>query len=594
MPARDYSPRQILIRLLRLARPYWGLLAASLLVTLLAPPLGLLMPLPLAMVLDSVIGTSPAPAWLREILPLAWTATRDAMLWTSLGSVAVFTLLVYLQGLVAWVLITYVSEKLILLFRSRLFAHVQRLSVGFHDTFGVSHSVYRIQYDVGSIQWILMRGGIPIVSAFVTLFGMIGVMALIDWPLALVALGITVPLYVLTDRFGSRLRDRWVTVKDLDGAALAVIHEVLSSVRVVKAFGQEEHEEERFGQFSEDHVKGQVDVARQQGLLDLLVGIILIVGTVTVLWLGVRHVQQGTLTAGALVLVMTYLAQIYAPLQAISQRLGDLQNGFTSADRALRLLDEDQEVPEAVHPVPLRRAQGNFEFRDVEFGYDPDRVILQSVNLQIPAGACVGITGRTGSGKTTLISLLLRFHDPTAGSIFLDGEDLRNYALSDLRSNIALVLQEAVLFSTTLAENIAYGRPGASQSEIENAARLANAHDFIIQLPDGYQTQVGERGMKLSGGERQRISLARAFLKDSPILILDEPTSAVDVGTETLIMEAIARLTRNRTTFVIAHRLSTLDMCTMRVHVEDGKVRTLSPEEIAAVATGSTVPSELA
>ena len=516
------------------------------------------------------------------IAPPAWVSSREAILFLSLGGLVCFTLLLYLQGLASWVLATSVSERLILLFRSQLFAHTQRLSVSYHDTKGISDSVYRIQFDVTSIQWILMRGGIPVITSFATLFGMVGVMGLLDRSLAAVAVVIIIPLYWLTDHYGKRMRQRWDEVKDLDGASMSVVHEALSAVRVMKAFGQEAREEARFAQHFDRRVSGQVGLARQEGTLDLWVGTVLGFGTAAVLWLGVRHVERGWLTAGGLVLVMTYLAQVYEPLKAISHRIADLQNGFSGAERALRLFDEATEVPEHPHPVPLPRARGEFEFRNVCFGYTPDRSVLREINLRIPAGACIGITGRTGAGKTTLINLLLRFHDPTSGKILLDGQDLRRYRLSDLRRSYAMVLQEPMLFSTTIAENIAYGRPGASQAQIEHAARLANSDDFIQALPDGYRTQVGERGMKLSGGERQRISLARAFLKDAPVLILDEPTSSVDTKTEGLILDAMDRLMRGRTTFMIAHRLSTLDACNVRWHLEDGLIKELSVAETTA------------
>ena len=585
-----YRPLGITARLLNLARPYWPQLGGAVLLSLVGPPLGLLAPLPLAIVIDCVLGDKAPPLWLAAVAPPAWIQSKDAILLAALGLLASATILNYLQGLAVWVLFTSISERLILLFRAKMFSHAQRLSLAFHDTRGVADSIYRIQYDAGSIQWILMRGGIPILSAFAALAGMILLTSWLDPALAAVALSMAVPLYWLTDHFGKKLRRGWDEVKDLDGAALGVVNEVLSALRVVKAFGQEEREKRRFLRHSEARIGGQVDLARKEGLLDLSVGLALAAGTAGALYLGVLHVRDGKLTAGGLVLVMTYLAQLYEPLKSISKRLADLQNGFSSAERALRLLDEQAEVKEDPKPLPLRRCRGELELRGVEFGYSPERRVLQGVDVRIPAGSRVGVTGRTGSGKTTLVSLLLRLYDPAAGQILLDGTDIRRYRLANLRDNYALVLQEPVLFSTTLAENIAYGRPGASLREIEEAARLANAHDFISALPEGYQTQAGERGMKLSGGERQRISLARAFLKDAPILVLDEPTSSVDTQTEGLILEAMERLMRGRTTIMIAHRVSTLESCTLRLHVEDGWVGVLEGEY--AAATGEDGPGK--
>jgi ATP-binding cassette subfamily B protein len=295
-------------------------------------------------------------------------------------------------------------------------------------------------------------------------------------------------------------------------------------------------------------------------------------GTAAVLFLGALHVQAETLTLGELLMVMAYLAQLYGPMETVSKKIADLQGSLVSAERAYALLDESPDVQDRPGALHLVHAQGAVTFQSVSFSYPHNPPVLHEVSLEIPAGSRVGIEGTTGAGKTTLVSLLTRFYDPTAGQILLDGVDLRDYRLADLRNQFAIVLQDTVLFSTTVAENIAYARPGASDAEIVAAAHAANAHDFITRLPQGYETKVGERGMRLSGGERQRIALARAFLKDAPIVILDEPTSSVDLRTERLIIEALERLMRGRTTFIIAHRLSTLDDCNVRLRVEDGRL----------------------
>jgi len=294
-----------------------------------------------------------------------------------------------------------------------------------------------------------------------------------------------------------------------------------------------------------------------------------VIGTSLVLLLGVRHVQSGTLTLGALLMVMGYLTQLYDPLKTLSRRAAGMQAKLTSAERVFALLDGARDVPERPDARPLARARGRIAFENVSFGYD-DRITLRDVSFEIPAGTRVGIAGPTGAGKTTLVNLLLRLYDPVAGRILLDGVDLRDIRLDDLRRQFAMVLQEPVLFSTTLGENIAYARPEASREEIVAAARAANADGFIARLPQGYDTPVGERGMTLSGGERQRVSLARAFLKDAPILVLDEPTSAVDLHSEALIMEALERLMHGRTSLMVAHRLSTLEGCDLRLELAHG------------------------
>jgi ATP-binding cassette subfamily B protein len=295
-------------------------------------------------------------------------------------------------------------------------------------------------------------------------------------------------------------------------------------------------------------------------------------GISALLFIGVRDIQAGRMSLGDLVLVMGYAAQLQGPLKSLSKRTGNTQLLLASAERAFALLDETPDVVERPNARPLVRARGAMAFREVSFAYDRERPVLREVSFAIAPGTCLGIAGTTGAGKTTLVSLLTRFYDPTTGAIFLDGVDLRDYKLAGLRNQFALVLQEPVLFSTSIAENIAYARPGASEAEIIAAAKAANVHDFIAHLPQGYETLVGERGMRLSGGERQRISLARAFLKDASILILDEPTSSVDVKTEAAIVEAMERLVQGRTTFIITHRESALKHCDRLLRIEHGRV----------------------
>jgi ATP-binding cassette, subfamily B, bacterial len=296
-----------------------------------------------------------------------------------------------------------------------------------------------------------------------------------------------------------------------------------------------------------------------------------------VLFLGVRHVQGGTLTTGNLLVVMAYLGMLYRPLETLSKKVASLQSSLASAARAYSLFDQAPEVSEPTAPRPLARARGEIVFEGVSFSYRDGACVLADVSFHLHPGMSAGISGTTGAGKSTLVSLLLRFFDPASGRILLDSFDLRDYRLADLRNQIAVVLQEPVLFATTIAENIAYARPDATEGQIVQAARAAHADDFISALPDGYRTNVGERGMCLSGGERQRISLARAFLKNAPILILDEPTSSVDVESERLIMDAMHVLMRDRTTIMIAHRLSTLERCSIRLHLEHGRLLPVAP-----------------
>jgi ATP-binding cassette subfamily B protein len=356
----------------------------------------------------------------------------------------------------------------------------------------------------------------------------------------------------------------------MESAAQGIVQEVLTALRVVKAFGREEHEQSRFAQQSRVSMTARVKLSMLESAYGIVSNILTATGTAVVLYLGVHSVLAQRLTAGELLIIMAYLGQLYGPLTAIGDRIIALQPAKASLKRALELLDEAPDVAEHPQAQPLTRARGAVEFQGVSFGYKREQPILHNVSFAIPAGTRLGIAGKTGAGKSTLVSLLMRFYDPNTGQVLLDGVDVRNYSLADLRHQFAMVMQEPVLFSTSIAENIAYGRPGASRQNIVEAAKVANAHDFIEALPEGYNTRVGERGLCLSGGERQRIALARAFLKDAPLLILDEPTSAIDVRTEALIMEAMQRVMEGRTTVMIAHRLSTLDVCDARLVLDQG------------------------
>jgi ATP-binding cassette subfamily B protein len=340
----------------------------------------------------------------------------------------------------------------------------------------------------------------------------------------------------------------------------------------VKAFGQEEREQDRYVAKATEGMSARIRLSIVDGVFALILGLTTAAGSGIVLYVGVHRVQAGIITLGDLLIVIGYITQLYAPLQTLSRQVGKVQSSLASAERVFKVLDERPDVPERPGARPLRRAAGEVEFRAVTFAYEPGRPVLRDVSFHVPAGSRVGIAGTTGSGKSTLASLLMRFYDPTGGCVLLDAVDLRDYRVADLRDQFSLVLQEPVLFSTSVLENIAYARPDADADQVVEAARAADAHDFIMRLPNGYDSVIGERGATLSGGERQRISLARAILKDAPILVLDEPTSSVDVRTEEAILKAMNRLMRGRTTFMIAHRLRTLTSCDIRLEIEEGRV----------------------
>jgi ATP-binding cassette, subfamily B, bacterial len=583
-----YTDLALYRRLLRQAAPYWPQILGSLLLSLLSTPVAVLTPLPLKIAVDSVIGSHPIPGFLDSMLPDAAARTGVTVLVLAAGLVVALALLAQIRGLASWLLDTYTGERLVLAFRAQLFRHLQRLSLTYHDSKGTTDSLYRIQYDAPAIQFIAINGVIPFITAGFSLTAMIWVITLIDWQLALIALAVSPLLFMLTGYYRGRLRSRWTEVKQLQSTAMSVVHEVLASVRVVKAFVQEDREHDRFLRIASKGMRGQLRVAMTQGGFELLVGLTIATGTAAALFTGVRHVQAGVLTLGELLMVMAYLAQLYGPLETISKKVADIQASLASAERAYALLDEAPDVVERPHAMSLERANGHIAFRNVHFAYNADHPVLHDISFEVGPGTRVGVAGTTGAGKTTLVSLMTRFYDPTEGEILLDGQDLLDYKLTDLRNQFAIVLQEPVLFSTSIHENIAYARPGASDEDILAAAKAANAHEFITGLPQGYETQVGERGMRLSGGERQRISLARAFLKDAPILVLDEPTSSVDTKTEAVIMEAMERLMRGRTTFIIAHRLGTLRSCDMLLVLENGRLSpATSPASKAVLAAVS-------
>ena len=568
------NDRILFRRLFFQSRPFWPHIAGIFFLGMLSTPLVLLNPVPLKIAVDSVVGSEPVPGLLDAVMPDAATSSTMRLLAVVAGLQLLIVLLSQLNDLASYVVRARAGEGMVLDFRARLFRHVQRLSLLFHDTKGTADSLYRIQRDAPSIREVTLDSLVSVLSSTVMLVVMVYVIIRIDWQLALVALAVSPFLFILARTYNKRMRPQYREAWRMDSAAIEVVQEVLATFRVVKAFGREDSEQERFVRRAEKTKQARIKLGFAEGAFGLLINMATATGTAAVLFIGMRNVQSGVLTLGELLVVLAYVAQLYAPLRNISRQTASLQSSLASAERAFELMDEVPDVMDSPIAQPLERASGEIEFRDVSFAYpsSPEEGVLRNVSFRIAPGTRLGIAGRTGVGKTTLASLVTRFYDPSAGQILLDGLDIKDYRLADLRNQFAIVLQDPVLFSTTIAENISYARPSATQKELEDAARAANVHDFIDGLPEGYQTLVGERGMKLSGGERQRIALARAFLKDAPILILDEPTSSVDMETEAGIMEAMERLMSGRTTLMIAHRLSTLDICDARIDIEHGRI----------------------
>jgi ATP-binding cassette subfamily B protein len=562
----------ILRRVLREQRPCWRSFAGILLAGFAGAPLSLVPPLVVKLVVDHYLGTQPLPASLAAVLP-GWLRETPG------GSLALAALLLLLAAVLLALLnaardllMISAREKLVLGFRVRLFQHVERLSLSHHDREGAAASAFRVLLDTATIPAVLLDGLLPLVSSAVLLVMLATAVAMLSWQLALAALLLAPLLLLLAWPFAARLRRQWHDIKALDSAALSLLTEVFGAMRVVKAFGREQAETDRLLALARQGMDARIGATRLQTTFDGVVKIGTAFGTAVVLVLGAWQVKDGSLTLGGLSMAAVLLLQLHSPLHVIVGQAASLQSSLASAERALALLDEAPEITERKDARSLDRARGAVEFRSVTFGYQGKAPVLKEIAFQVSPGERIGIAGSTGAGKTTLINLLTRLYDPDQGAILLDGVDVRDVKLADLRRQFAVVLQEPMLFQGTVAQNINYARPEAGREETIAAARSANAHDFIAALPQGYDTVLGERGMQLSGGERQRLALARAFLKDAPILILDEPTSSVDLRTEQAILEALARLIAGRTTFLIAHRPSTLAECDRILLLDRGRI----------------------
>ncbi|HVH89108.1 MAG TPA: ABC transporter ATP-binding protein [Terriglobales bacterium] len=561
-------------RLLELARPSYSHLIAIFLLGVISVPISILMPLPLKIAVDSVIGNHPLPRGLGHLVPARFAGSEMGNLAVVMIVLLGLAVLSNLQTLASWLLQTYTGERLVFELRNRLFWHAQRLSLTAHDRRGVNDIAYRIQHDAPAIQFIFIQGVLPLMTAALTFAGMFYIVARIDKSIAIVALVISPALMIAARRSSRRARQAWQGVKSLDSSAMLLMNEALASIRVVKAFNTEDFEDSRFRLRSRERMKEQLRLASIQAGYHLLISFSIAAGSAAALLIGIRHVKMGFITLGDLLLVMAYVAQLYDPLRTISSKIPELQSWRVSLERAFALFDENPELGQSLTlSSPAPRAAGQIIFENVTFAYASGTKALDDVSFTIPAGTKVGVVGQSGSGKTTLINLLARFYEPTSGRILLDGVSLPDYGIAELRQQIAIISQEPVLFSATIADNIAYGRLDASRAEVIAAAKAAHAHQFITDLPKGYDTKIGEGGSRLSGGQRQRLAIARAYLKNAPLLILDEPTSALDVATEADLVASMQEVMQGRTAFVIAHRLNTIRNCDVLLVMERGRLK---------------------
>jgi ATP-binding cassette subfamily B protein len=540
-------------------RAYRWRLALLAVVSLAEVALGALTPWTLKLVVDNVLSGRPMPGWIAAVTsPLG--AHTGALLGAILAGGLVLQMTNEAMSMVHTQIMVDTGQRMVYDLRARLFAHLQALDMRHHTSVSAGDAVYRIDADAYCIDNLVMKGIFPLGSAALTLVVMLAILIKLDPTLALLALCVVPFLYWVLRVYTTPLGDRAERVKELESTLAERLYEKFAAIRVVKSFARERHEQERFGARSMEAMRERIRLTWQESLFSVAITGVTMIGTALVLWVGGLHVLRGELTVGSLLVVIAYLGSVYGPLSAIAHTAGSLQEALASTRRVrktLAMVREDTDIASDRGYNPAR-VRGHIVFDRVTFGYDGHAPVLQEVTFEARPGEMVALVGLTGAGKTTAVSMIPRLYDPSAGRVLIDGHDVREYNLRGLRERIALVLQDPVLFRGTIAENIRYGRLEASNEEVRRAAIAAHADEFVSRQDLAYDTEVGESGSGLSGGERQRLSIARAVLKDAPILILDEPTSSLDAISEEIVFTALKRLRAGRTTIVIAHRLSTI------------------------------------
>ena len=548
-------------RVLRYYQPFWGKTIIGLFLSLVGIGLNLLKPWPFKIIVDDFLRPTPA-------------ARGDWSTWVPLLCLALVVIQV-IWGIINWItnyLFVKIGLQALLKLRTDLYSHLQRLSLKFHDARRSADSSFRVAYDSQSIQTIYNKGFTNIFASVIALIGTFIVMLRLDWVLTLLSLAI-VPLIVgAIYFFARRIRSESTSIQEHESAVLAQAQEGLSSIRMVHAFGREDFEVMQFHQQAQQSLQANLRLTLTNVNSALVISTLMVIGTAAMYYVGTLHVLAGTLSLGSLLVFSAYLLMLYQPLESLTYTAWAMEGATAGAKRCFEILDSQDDVRDSPNAVDISSAKGAIELRSVDFGYAESRIVLRDINLSIAPNQIVGLVGGTGAGKSTLLSLVPRFYDPTTGSVMLDGRDVHEITKKSLRAQIAIVLQDTLLFSTTVRENIAYGRPDATEEEIIEAARRAQADEFIRQMPQGYSNLVGERGGHLSVGQRQRIGIARAFLKNAPILLLDEPTSALDPSTEAAIMETIKELMRGRTTLIATHRLATIHNLDQIIVLDHGRI----------------------
>jgi len=527
---------------------------------------------PLKVVLDNVLRSRAGDGWLNGFIASHFDDDKLRILEFAALAVLVIALVGGLCSYVEKYVTTSVGQWVTHDLRRALYSHIQLLSLAYHDHKQTGDLISRVTSDIEAIQSFVNSGLLGALINFLTLFGMLGVMLYLNWQFTLIALSVAPVLFIVVYSYTRRIKKASREVRKKEGEIVSVIQEVLSSIRVVKAFAREDFEQKRLEEESLEGVEIALRARSLKAKLAPLVEIIVAIGTTLVLWFGARIALTGALSAGTLVLFIFYLGKMYKPMQELSKMTDAYSKAAVGYERIREVLDVDGEVKDlpGARRAPVFR--GEIAFEDVSFSYDGATPVLRNVSFEIESGQVAALVGPTGAGKTTIISLIPRFYDPTSGVVKIDGMDVRRFKQKSLRHQISFVLQETLLFHGTVWYNIAYGRPDASRAEILRAAELANAHEFIEAMPKGYDTILGERGMTLSGGQRQRIAIARAVIRNSPILIMDEPSSGLDAASEKLVFEALDRLMEGKTSIVIAHRLSTVRNADVIFAVKDGRI----------------------
>jgi ABC-type multidrug transport system fused ATPase/permease subunit len=563
-----------LIPLLRnLIRPYRAKLFFILLAMLVQTLMSLAAPWPLKIVLDNVVGSHKLPSWLDNVLkPVLAGSSKMEIAAAAATMVVVIALVGALASYIANYYTESVGQWVASDLRMRTYHHLERLSLGYFDSHQTGALLSTITTDIQTIQGFASSSTLSIIVDLFTIVGMLGIMFWLNWDFTLIVVAVTPLMLVMASRFKNVVKKATHEVRKQQSNMVAVVQQGLESMRVVKAFGRQDLEQEELATVSRATVDAALKARRIKALLSPMITIIVSLCTAVVLWRGSSLILAGTMTAGALIVFLSYLTQFFKPVKDLATITNQIAQTAVGVERVRGILDADIIIPEIADAVDPQAFRGEIEFEDVAFAYASDAPVLQRVSFTIKPGEMVGIVGATGGGKSTIMSLIPRFYDPTAGQIRIDGVDIRQYKLQALRNQIGYVLQETVLFRGTIRDNIAYGRAGATNDEILEAAKLANADEFIARMPHGYDTLVGERGETLSGGQRQRIGIARAIIRNNPILILDEPTAALDTESERAVIEALDRLMRGRTVITIAHRLSTIRNCDKILVLKDGVV----------------------